>query len=148
MSANRITEGHVDALLDASTVEKTLMHGKETLVTYLLPCGFTITGRSACVDPANFDVELGQKLASEDAKRQLWAFEGYRLQCKLNNLAESDQQVDQVTDQLYATKIAVCDLGCKEESHMEADQILCEILLKHGYTTTVEAFNALGKWYA
>ena len=84
MPENRITESHVDALLDNSNVETSVMHGKETLSTFLLPNGFTITGRSACVDPANFDAELGLKIAREDAKRQLWAFEGYRLQCHLS----------------------------------------------------------------
>ena len=83
MTKNKITESQVDALLDQSTVETTVMHGKETLSTFLLPNGFTITGRSACVDPENFNSELGMKIAREDAKRQLWAFEGYRLQCQL-----------------------------------------------------------------
>ena len=30
---------------------------------------------------------------------------------------------------------------------MKADEILCEILASYGYTETVEAFNALCKWY-
>lgn len=83
MKKNRITEQEVDAILDAATMEKVVMHGKETLCCFLLPNGFTITGRAACVDPANFNAELGVKIAREDAKRQLWAFEGYRLQCEL-----------------------------------------------------------------
>ena len=88
MNENRITSEQVDAILDASTVEKVVMHGKETLCCFLLPNGFTVTGRSACVDPANFDAEMGAKFAREDAKRQLWALEGYRLQCGLSGVRQ------------------------------------------------------------
>ena len=103
MTKNKITENQVDELLRKATVETIVMHGKETLSTFLLPSGFTITGRSACVDPANFNTDLGAKLAYEDAKRQLWAFEGYRLQCQL-----ADQQpvvwdgnnIEQVTEMI------------------------------------------------
>lgn len=84
MSKTRITEKQVNQILDASEVETVVMHGKETISTFLLPNGFTITGRSACVDPANFKADLGKKIAREDAKRQLWAFEGYRLQCEVH----------------------------------------------------------------
>lgn len=79
----RVTEKQVEAILNESKMEKVVMHGKETICSFLLPCGFTITGRAACVDPANFDANLGIKIAYEDAKRQLWAMEGYRLQCEL-----------------------------------------------------------------
>jgi hypothetical protein len=82
---NRITEDDVNELLDSAEVSTTVMFGKETLSCFKLPNGFTITGRSACVDPANFDAVLGKSIARDDAKRQLWAFEGYRLQCELAN---------------------------------------------------------------
>lgn len=35
-----------------------------------------------------------------------------------------------------------------EYSHIEADDILCEILQKLGYSDIVREFNNLGKWYA
>lgn len=34
--------------------------------------GFTVVGKSAPAAPENFNVDLGQKLAREDAMRQLW----------------------------------------------------------------------------
>jgi len=82
---NKVTENQVDDLLDAAEVTTVVMHGKETLSCFKLENGFTITGRSACVDPANFDADLGKKIAREHAKRQLWAFEGYRLQCDIHS---------------------------------------------------------------
>ena len=94
MSKNRITEDHVNNLLDNSMVSTVVQHEKETLSTFLLPNGFTITGRSACVDPANFDAAMGIKVAREDAKRQLWAFEGYRLQCILHEADKGSCKVE------------------------------------------------------
>jgi hypothetical protein len=52
--------------------------------SYRLPNGFTIAGRAAVVDPANFVYEIGAKYCLEDAKNQLWKFEGYLLQNTLS----------------------------------------------------------------
>ena len=41
--------------------------------------GFTLVGKSAPADPSNFDADLGQKFAREDAMRQMWPLEGYLL---------------------------------------------------------------------
>jgi Phage protein (N4 Gp49/phage Sf6 gene 66) family len=41
--------------------------------------GFTIIGKSAPASAANFNADLGRKLAYEDAIRQLWPLEGYAL---------------------------------------------------------------------
>ena len=35
-----------------------------------------------------------------------------------------------------------------EISHIEADKILCEILIEYGHKETVNLFNNLNKWYA
>lgn len=45
--------------------------------------GFTLIGKSAPADAANFDPLLGRKLAYEDAVRQLWPLMGYALREKL-----------------------------------------------------------------
>jgi len=120
MTKNRITEAQVDALLDQSIVTTTVMHGKETLSTFLLPSGFTLTGRSACVDPANFDAALGIKLAREDAKRQLWAFEGYRLQCQL---ADQQPVVWDGNNIVQVTKMIADQHGLEGESFVIGDHV-------------------------
>lgn len=85
MNNNRITQEQITALLDSAITEESVFHGKEVVVSYKLPTrgNFTITGRGACVDPANFDIEIGRKVAREDAENQLWQLEGYRLACQL-----------------------------------------------------------------
>lgn len=45
--------------------------------------GFTVIGKSAPASAANFNRELGQKLAYEDAVRQLWPLMGFALRDKL-----------------------------------------------------------------
>lgn len=39
--------------------------------------GFQLTATSACVDPENFDKELGEKIAYNNAFAKLWELEGY-----------------------------------------------------------------------
>jgi hypothetical protein len=46
--------------------------------------GYTVTGESACVDPASFNKELGEKYAKEDAVEKIWQLEGYLLKHKMH----------------------------------------------------------------
>lgn len=41
--------------------------------------GFALVGKSTPADPENFDQELGEKFAFEDALRQMWPLEAYLL---------------------------------------------------------------------
>lgn len=60
-----------------------LPDGRTTLCMLVLENGFTINGTSACVDAANFDINLGRRYAHEDAIRQIWPLEGYLLAQRL-----------------------------------------------------------------
>ena len=46
---------------------------------------YVVVGKSAAVSMANFDEELGRKIAFADAREQIWALEGYLLKDKLFN---------------------------------------------------------------
>lgn len=50
-----------------------------TICVLTLKNGYTIVGKSACASPENYDAELGGKIAREDARKQIWALEGYAL---------------------------------------------------------------------
>lgn len=54
-----------------------------TVCCLTLKNGACVTGESACVSPANFNAELGQKIAKDNAVREIWALEGYLLREKL-----------------------------------------------------------------
>jgi len=58
--------------------------GTQTTVCLLtLKNGFTVVGESACASPENFDVEIGKKIARENARDKIWVLEGYRLKQQL-----------------------------------------------------------------
>lgn len=50
-----------------------------TVACLTLKNGFTVTGESACASPENFNAELGQKIARDNAKQKIWALAGYSL---------------------------------------------------------------------
>lgn len=56
-----------------------LPDGRTTLCILDLENGYTIKGLSACVDRADFNIDIGRRYAFEDALRQIWPLEGYLL---------------------------------------------------------------------
>lgn len=79
--SNTVKKTDIDNILDDSEFE--VFHrifGKQCIVIALLPNGFTIVGESACVDPLNYDDNIGYDLALESIRKQLWMLEGYLLQ--------------------------------------------------------------------
>jgi len=54
-----------------------------TVCALTLQNGFNVVGKSAPASPDNFDADLGKKIAREDARRQIWALEGYLLRSRL-----------------------------------------------------------------
>lgn len=53
--------------------------GTLTICVVTLSNGFQVVGKSACAHPENYNQELGEKIAYDDAFKQLWALEGYLL---------------------------------------------------------------------
>jgi len=76
---NSVTKESLDVLVNSGHTEYNHLAGTLTHCSITLPCGFQVTGESACVDPANFDKELGRKYAREQAVEKLWPLEGYLL---------------------------------------------------------------------
>lgn len=57
--------------------------GLLTFCVLVLKNGFTVTGESACASPENFDRELGQKIARQNAVNKMWPLMGYELRTRL-----------------------------------------------------------------
>ena len=51
--------------------------------------GFSVRGESACASPANFNEEIGRRLAREDAVGKLWGLLGFELRTKLSMLEKA-----------------------------------------------------------
>lgn len=54
-----------------------------TVCALTLRNGFIVTGESAAASPENFDVEIGKKIARDNARQKIWALEGYLLRERL-----------------------------------------------------------------
>lgn len=57
--------------------------GTLTVCVLTLQNGTKVTGESACIDPANFDAQVGKNIARDNAIDKIWALEGYLLKQKL-----------------------------------------------------------------
>lgn len=55
-----------------------------TFCVLVLKNGFTVTGKSACASPDNFNAEIGRKIARENAIESMWPLFGFRLRDKIS----------------------------------------------------------------
>lgn len=81
---NTVTQQQINELWNKATVIKTSVFNKCTIVACQLESGFIIVESSACVDPANYDSDMGYNICVERIKNKLWELEGYKLQNKLH----------------------------------------------------------------
>lgn len=58
-----------------------------TVCMLTLRNGFSVIGESAAASPENFDAEIGKKIARDNARNKIWAFEGYALRNALSGRA-------------------------------------------------------------
>ncbi|PHB19432.1 hypothetical protein COE80_24570 [Bacillus pseudomycoides] len=85
---NTVTQQDIDNILEKTqwTVEE--FHGKCTVVVAKLPNGFILTESSACVDPADYNMDIGMECCKERIVNKIWELEEYRLQCELAKLVK------------------------------------------------------------
>lgn len=63
--------------------------GLLTFCVLTLRNGFTVTGESACASPENFNAEIGQKIARQNAVAKIWPLMGYELRSRLSNYSKA-----------------------------------------------------------
>ena len=79
-TAPRVTPALLDREVAAGKVVFTKIEGTNiTHCAIVLRNGFSVTGESACVDPANFDEQIGRDIALKNAREKLWPLLGFRL---------------------------------------------------------------------
>lgn len=80
-TAPRVTEDSIKAKIG----DVTYWHMDQlTVCVITMRNGFHVVGHSAPASPANYDEQIGERFAYENAFRQLWAFEGYALRVRLD----------------------------------------------------------------
>ena len=80
---NKITLDQIELLIEKSKKNGIKLGDKTTVLQLILPNGFAITESSSCVDPANYNQELGESICIDRIKNKVWELEGYVLQQKL-----------------------------------------------------------------
>jgi hypothetical protein len=86
LTAPRVTPADLEANIAHVEYVKWITHGDQVLRWCVITtkCGFAVTGRpSVAVSPTNDDQAIGEKVAYENAKNELWPLMGYALKQKL-----------------------------------------------------------------
>lgn len=107
-----VDDEYVDWLIENSEINVITAHGKCTVVTCQLPSGFVIVESSSCVDPKNYDKNLGVEICMKRIKDKIYELEAYHLQQTL--WVDEDGDCD-----------FFCDCSCDEcECEREYDECL------------------------
>lgn len=81
---NTITSADVDAFIARTETAK--LGEKTTIVVATLVNGFVITETSSCVDPKNFNLEVGRDICLKEIKNKIWGYLGFMLQSAVNGM--------------------------------------------------------------
>ena len=89
LNAPRLTPDLIDSKISSFDFH-VFPHSCLTVCCMTLENGFTVTGESACASPENFNEEIGQKIAKENARNKIWMLEGYLLKDNLHMKSIAD----------------------------------------------------------
>lgn len=76
---NKITSEMVDKVLLEAEIRDEKWWDNLTIVSVRLKNGWTITQSSACVDPANYDHEVGKAICMKKIRDEVWMLLGWTL---------------------------------------------------------------------
>lgn len=91
LTAPRITPGDLAAnVSDVEIVKHVTKSGKVLRWAVITTrSGFAVVGKpSAAVSVENDNAEIGERIAYENSREELWPLMGYELQCRLASAAE------------------------------------------------------------
>lgn len=86
-TGKRVTLDHLKSLIRTEEYFNPEKAPTLTVCVLTLVNGYALVGKSACADPANFDAEKGRTFSKDDALRELWTLEGYKLRSELHAAA-------------------------------------------------------------
>ena len=84
LNAPRLTPNHIDSVIVGETYTN-LPDGRTVVCQLTLRNGYTVDGTSACVSKENFNQDIGNNIARENAREKIWQLEGYLLKEKLHS---------------------------------------------------------------
>jgi len=80
LTALRLTPDDIDNLIE--DVSYQVFHDRMTICILRLKNGFLLAGESSCISKENFNQEIGEKIAFQNARNKIWMLEGYSLMQK------------------------------------------------------------------
>ena len=90
-NVRKISVEELKALIDGEPVYVQPSDTTLTVCHLKTTCGIVLTGNSGCLNPDDFDAEIGKKIAYDNAFNQLWQLEGYaRLRVFVDGLEKAD----------------------------------------------------------
>lgn len=114
MSEIRVTPEQVQENMKDVQIQTIMEFGKPaTHVAVKMKNGFIVRSATTCVDPANYDEEIGKKICLEHIEDQIWKLLGYALQ----------EQVSNSSDPLKATAYQMMSPDYKERFIAEYSQV-------------------------
>ena len=81
LNAPRLTPDLIDSKIKDKSFHK--LTDVLTVCVLTLENGFTVTGESACASPENYNQQIGEDIAFNNARDKIWLLEGYLLKEKL-----------------------------------------------------------------
>ena len=90
MKRQSVTVEDIDHIMGSSAVATSKLGQKTTVVCVTLPNGFEMVASSSCVDPANYNHQVGVDICLNRIRDRIWELEGYVLQ---TDLAKGDPTV-------------------------------------------------------
>lgn len=117
---NTVTQSVIDELMESCDIAVTTAFDKCTIVACKLPNGFVIVESSSCVDPANYDEDMGVDICMKNIENKLWELEGYLLQNKLYmDGITFDDKADDTDDLECDGDCENCDLFDRDDDDAE-----------------------------
>ena len=92
-TAPRLTPSDLDANIVDTSIVKFIAPSGQILRWAVLTtkAGFAVAGRpSASVSSENDDAAIGERIAIDSARQELWPLMGYELKCRLAEAARTD----------------------------------------------------------
>lgn len=85
---NTVTKEMVDAnMKDVKCTTITLFDKPCTYVEVRMKNGFTVRETTTCVDPANYNEEIGKEICLKRIENEVWKLLGFELASRLNGSA-------------------------------------------------------------
>lgn len=109
LSGEKITKEFIDTHIKLVEYHQ-LPKSTVTICNITLTNGFSVRGESACVDPKNFDEEIGRSIAYDNAYSKLWSLFGFLLAEKLygNTFGSSPFTPNEIAQICHEVNRAYC----------------------------------------